>query len=77
MYVAKKISIDLNRPRKEVVHLGQGDSFTRWIELTLLCDGVPYDPTADLDAIGIQDGSDADIIKIELIVQVALVNPHD
>lgn len=63
MYVAKKITIDLNRPRKEVVHLGQGDSFTRWIELTLLCDGVPYDPTADLSALGIQDGSDADIIK--------------
>lgn len=63
MYVAKKITIDLNRPRKEVVHLGQGDSFTRWIELTLLCDGVPYDPTADLDALGIQDGSDSDIIK--------------
>lgn len=63
MYVAKKITIDLNRPRKEVVHLGQGDSFTRWIELTLLCDGIPYDPTADLDALGIQDGSDSDIIK--------------
>ena len=45
------------------MHLGQGDSFTRWIELTLLCDGVPYDPTADLSALGIQDGSDADIIK--------------
>lgn len=63
MNVAKTITIDLNRPRKEVVHLGQGDSFTRWIELTLLCDGIPYDPTADLDALGIQDGSDADIIK--------------
>ena len=63
MYVAKAIAIDLNRPRKNIIHLMQNDSFTRWVELTLLCDGIPYNPVSDLSALGIVSGSDSDIIK--------------
>ena len=46
MYVTKNITIDLNRPRTNMVHLGQGDN-TRQILLTLLKDGLPYDVTDD------------------------------
>ena len=46
MNVINPITIDLNRPRKNVLHLGQGDN-THQISLTLMSDGVPYDVTAD------------------------------
>lgn len=42
MEVSKKITIDLNRPRKETVHLGQADNQHK-IVLTLLKDGLPFD----------------------------------
>lgn len=42
MNVSKKITIDLNNPRKNVVHLGQGDN-QHQIVLTLLKDGMPFD----------------------------------
>lgn len=42
MNVSKTITIDLNNPRKNVVHLGQGDN-QRQIILTLLKDGMPFD----------------------------------
>lgn len=42
MKVTKNITIDLNNPRKNVVHLGQGDN-QRQIILTLLKDGMPFD----------------------------------
>lgn len=46
MNVSKTITIDLNRPRKNVVHLGQDDN-VREVLVNLLADGVPYDITAD------------------------------
>lgn len=46
MNVTKNITIDLNNPRRHVVHLGQGDN-TRQILLTLLKDGLPYDVADD------------------------------
>lgn len=42
MKATKNITIDLNRPARNVVHLGQGDN-QRQIILTLLKDGVPFD----------------------------------
>lgn len=44
--VSKTITIDLNRPQKNVVHLGQDDN-VREVLVNLLADGVPYDITAD------------------------------
>ena len=46
MNVINAVTIDLNKPRKNVVHLGQGDN-THQISLTILSDGLPYDVTAD------------------------------
>ena len=47
MNVSKKITIDLNNPRKNMVHLGQGDN-THDVHLVLLKDGVPFDPEGDV-----------------------------
>ena len=49
MNAPKALTIDLNKPRKNVVHLGQDDN-TRTIVLTLLLDGMPYDVTADIES---------------------------
>lgn len=50
MNVSKKITIDLNRPSKEVVHLDQNDT-TREINLVLLCDGIPFAPEDGLTGV--------------------------
>lgn len=42
MKAQKKVTIDLNSPRRNVVHVGQGDN-QRQILLTLLKDGAPFD----------------------------------
>ena len=63
MQVPFPVTIDLNRPAKNVLHLGQGDTFTRYIEMILLCDSVPYDPTEDLSAIYAAGSTDSYITK--------------
>ena len=50
MNVSNAIRIDLNRPRKETVHLGQSDS-VREIVIAFLKDGVPFDPTGGSDSV--------------------------
>lgn len=46
MNVVYPVTVDLNKPRRNVVHLVQGDN-THQISLTLLSNGLPYDVAAD------------------------------
>lgn len=47
MKVTKNITIDLNSPRRQVVHLMEGDN-QREITLTLLKDGMPFDVSENI-----------------------------
>lgn len=50
MNVTKTITIDLNRPKKNMVHLEQNDN-THIIHLVLLCDSVPFAPESGLTGV--------------------------
>lgn len=53
MIVPKSARIDLNSPRKEVIHLTQDDN-TRQAKVMLYADGRPYDVTADVSGATVQ-----------------------
>lgn len=53
MIVPKSTRIDLNRPRKEVIHLTQDDN-TRQAKVMLYADGRPYDVTADVSGATVE-----------------------
>lgn len=53
MIVPKSVRIDLNSPRKEVIHLTQDDN-TRQAKVMLYVDGRAYDVTADTDGATVE-----------------------